>query len=601
MIVAMRAMIQGLILACLWATVAVEAAESPFKIRGTLPWHNFLCGPTAWNESDYVVYLDRLKALDLNYVTFHCYTGGAERYASYVEPLVAVTYRDVLPLATLDTSLTARWGYRPLKVRDFAFGTDRLFKLPKGASAFGADCALLARNNEEQYAFTQGLMRKVIAHAHKRGIQVGIGFEFGIHPPELASIVPPQSMIRGTMLPDPTHPASMEILRNTLDNLLEAYPDVDWIWLWLHEHTMYVGKASPSAGFRKLMEEEGRLFDDAGGEDARFTGVWSLAYIRAAHEYLARKAPKVKLAISGWGGGAQLPGILRGLNRIVPRDVVFTCLNPNQGWDPQLPVLAEIAHDRPVWAIPWLEGDARLWHPQPRVSLLHDQVVLAEQQKLEGVLAIHWRTEDVRANLDAFATFARNPAQAPTVEAFYEQDCIRQYGDQAAHVLSPMLCRWDRQQAIVTDSPEYYAYDPSWGRLNASLREQLTRDLALVLQCVDGAKDVKHKANLKWLAANVRFTLLLDEAGQCLEPAYRLKEQWLAGRISGESLSQEALKAREALNKAPLEALFTTYASRVRSRGELGVLSSMNQRLWLQDRELRQLLTSLTKTAPGLP
>ncbi len=86
-----------------------------------------------------------MKALDLDYVAFHCYTGGAERYAPYVEPLIRVQYRGVLPQATFDTSLTARWGYRPMRVSQFVFGTDELFQRPAGTDAFGARAALLAR------------------------------------------------------------------------------------------------------------------------------------------------------------------------------------------------------------------------------------------------------------------------------------------------------------------------------------------------------------------------------------------------------------------------------------------------------------------------
>lgn len=89
-------------------------SAEPIPVRGTLPWHNFLSGPSAWNLGDYRRYLDWMKKLDLNLLVLHCYTGGAHRYVNYVEPMVRVTYASVLPDATLDTSLTARWGYRPL-------------------------------------------------------------------------------------------------------------------------------------------------------------------------------------------------------------------------------------------------------------------------------------------------------------------------------------------------------------------------------------------------------------------------------------------------------------------------------------------------------
>lgn len=595
----LRVSFPTLLLAALVAQAASNS--SPFAVRGTLPWHNFLSGPTAWNEEDYVRYLDRMHALGLNYVTFHCYTGGAERYAPYVEPLIRIEYRNVVPEASLDTSLTARWGYRPLPVSEFAFGTDKPFKLPRGAKAFGADCAILARTNEERYQRAQELMRRVIGHAHKRGIQVGLGFEFGIHPPEFASIVPPQSLIRGAMLPDPTHPASIEILRHTIDDILRAYPGIDWIWLWLHEHTMYVGKPQLSGAFRELLQRDGQFFVDAGDEAATFTGVWSLAYIRLAHDYLAERVPRVRLAISGWGGGAQLPGTLRGLDRALPREIVFTCLNPGQGWQPQPDVLGEIAAHREVWAVPWLEGDARLWHLQPRVNLLREHVQLAQKQRLNGVLAIHWRTEEARANLDAFARFAAEPATAPTVEEFYQQDCERQFGREAAAKAAPILTRLDRDQAIAAKSEEFFPYDPSWGRLQPELRTRLTGHAAEIENLAKQTPDKSHHANLDWLLANLQFTLLLDEVSRGLEPAYKLKERWLRGEVDTIQLPTELEVARKALATAPIEELFHAFARRVRSRGELGELSSLNQRLWLQYKELDSFLKGTQQSTRERP
>lgn len=579
-----------LVLSLLFFAARVAGGEPAFTIRGTLPWHNFLSGPTAWDEDDYARYLDRMQALGLNYIPFHCYTGGAERYAPYVEPLIRIEYRNVVPEAGFDTSLTARWGYRPLAVSEFAFGTDKRFKLPRGATAFGAECAILARGNEDRYARAQALMRRVIAHAHKRGIQVGLGFEFGIHPPEFPSVVPHESLIRGAFLPDPTHPASVEILHVTLDDILRAYPDIDWIWLWLHEHTMHVGKPQLSGPLRELLQRDRQYFADTASEDTVFTGVWSLAYLREAHAYLARRAPRVRLAISGWGGGTQLPDVLRGLDRALPTNIVFTCLNPDQGWSPQPAVLADIAQHREVWAIPWLEGDARLWHLQPRVNLLREQVRLAHEQKLSGVLAIHWRTEETRANLDAFACFAADPEHAPSVEEFYRADCERTFGEETATEVAAKLVRYDREQSLVTNSPEYFAYDPTWGRLKPELRTRVTEDVADFARLLARTHDRRRRANLDWLLANFQFTLLLDEVSRQIEPAYRLKERWLRGEVEHIKLPAEIASARQALNAAPIEQLFRTFARRVRSKGELGELSALNQKLWLQYLELDRFL-----------
>jgi hypothetical protein len=59
---AMKTTILNLAVLLLAPLAALQAAEPAFKIRGTLPWHNFLSGPSAWNESDYRRYLDDLAA-----------------------------------------------------------------------------------------------------------------------------------------------------------------------------------------------------------------------------------------------------------------------------------------------------------------------------------------------------------------------------------------------------------------------------------------------------------------------------------------------------------------------------------------------------------
>lgn len=577
----------------LWASGIARAAEtpvSPFAIRGALPWHNFLSGPTAWNEEDYERYLNELQRQGLNSVVFHCYTGGAERYAPYVEPMLRLEYRQVVPEAALDTSLTARWGYRPLAISEFAFGTGRVFPQEEGTGAFGARCAVRARDKEDRYRGCQDLMRRVIAMAHVRGIQVGMGFEFGIHPPEFASIVPPESGIRGAMLPDPTHPASIEILRQTIDGLVGAYPDIDWVWLWLHEHTMFVGKPQPGAAFAERMRRDAAFFQDAPDEGIGFSGTWSLEYIRLAREYLARRAPQVRVAISGWGGGNQLPHLLRGLDRALPKDIVFTCLNPDQGMSPQPAVMAEIAQHRQVWAIPWLEGDAQLWHPQPRVALLGEQVRLAREQRLNGVVAIHWRTAETRVNLAAFAAAARDPDHIASTADFYRQDAIEQYGVAVAEAVALILARWDGRLGFQTDSPEYFPYHPGWGRLKPEVRGQLTNDVAELGRLAARIDAPNHRSNLDWLLANFEFTLLLDEVGRRIEPAYRLRHEWLAGKTDPAGLPGQMAEARQSLQAAPMEKLFHTFARRVRSRGELGELSSLNQRLGLQYRELERFL-----------
>jgi len=563
----------------------VMSKDNTFNIRGTLPWHNFLSGPSTWNEKDYEAYLDRMQELDLNLIAFHCYTGGAERYVNYVEPMIKIKYRNVLPEAGFDTGITARWGYRPLMLRDYAFDTGKLF--PGDEKYFGADCAISAISNEERYEKAQSLMGRVMEMSHQRNIKFAMGFEFGVYPPEFASITPRGYNISGTLLADPTHPSSIEILRLTIDNLLETYPKIDYIWLWLHEHTGYISKARLKGEFKSLYDSYKKYFTHSDNEDAIFTGVWSLEFIRRAHQYISKRAPSVRVVIGGWGGGNQLPVVLAGLDQALPEDIIFSCLNPNQGWDPQIEIMSDISKKREVWGVPWLEGDAKLWHMQPRVTLMRDQVKLANSQNLDGVLAIHWRTKETELNLTAFAKYAKDPQNSPSVESIYQEYYEDSFGKNATDALISGLITMDKEQWLnEPNSPVYFPYHPKWGRITPELKANLVTLLQKFESEYHRESENIHKNNMYWWIANLRFTLLLDEIGRKMEPIYNLREKWLSDEEGIMFSTEEVENLKRELHMMPVEELFNTFRNRYLSRGELGVLSSLNQRLWLQYKDL---------------
>jgi hypothetical protein len=257
-------------------------------------------------------------------------------------------------------------------------------------------------------------------------------------------------------------------------------------------------------------------------------------------------------------------------------------------------VLAEVAAHRPTWAIPWFEGDGSLWHLQLRAASVSAQVKAAYADKLSGVIGIHWRTEEIRANLEAFAVTARDPAGAPPGEDLYRRHCTERYGPATAEPLAPLLLRFENENQLGgLSSPEFYPYSPSWGRMPAALAEELRAAIALIERLEPQAGSSEYRRNLAWLADNFRCSLLLDEVGRKMEPAYALKEKHLRGEVAGDELVQRAQAAGRELAAAPLEKLFGTFARRVRSRGELGELSSLNQKLGLQYRELNQFLQEL--------
>jgi len=573
-----------------------ETNCSAIPIRGALPWHNFLCGPSAWNEDDYCDYLNGLQSAGLNLVVFHNYTGGQERYAPYVEPMVRLRYRGVEAEATFDTSLTARWGSRPLAVEYFAFGSERLFRPPSGTRAFGADSAVCAQSPSERYEGAQRLMRRVMEMAHERGIRFAMGFEFGIHPPEFLSLVGPAAMLNSSGILDPFSAPAIALLRSAIDDILAAYPGVDQIWFWQHE---FVHLAGP--GRQEFTRERGEfeqlLASEGGGVDPhyRFGGVWTLAYLRQAYAYLKQRAPSVTMVLSGWSNDGQLPSILGELHKRLPLDIVFSCLQPDQGAQPNPAILAEIAATREVWGMPWLEGDAAMWHFQPRSGLVVESVRRAAADGYQGVVALHWRTEEVKSVFQAFAHAASNPAWTASVEEIHDEFCRAEYGSQAGEAIAPLLAELDRKQLLWGRiSPEYLPYNPcTFGRLN-DLQKSKVRDLLQIIESQSSAPaNDSQRENLTWLANNMRFYLQLDAVGRAMEPAFRWQERWWQANQNAESLLAESGEVLASLDAAPLRDLFETFICRVRSRGELGVLSSLNQRVWLLHKELKEFITDV--------
>ncbi len=579
----------------IWFSIcsAFSQTNHSFEIRGVLPWHNFLSGPSAWNEKDYEKYLDECAAQGINFIGFHNYTGGGERYATYVEPMVKISYKNILPTAYFDNSLTARWGYLPLQVKDFAFGTSEKFDIPAGAIAFGSDCSILSKTPEEHYSRSQSLMQKVQQMARKRGMQMAMGFEFGVVPPEYYSLNGFYWPGEANMVPDPTRETAIALHYAAIDNILETYPGIEYIWLWLNEHCFMgvdVERAVSGGRFGNYYKEHAAQFEEAKDEKSKFIGVWSLKYIELTKAYLEKKAPQVKIILGGWGGGNQLPLLMRGLDRELPKDIIFSCLNPGLGGEAQTAFLGEIAKNRKVWAIPWLEGDHQLWHLQPRISVMKSHVQLAAQQNLNGVLAIHWRTEEVKWNKQAFCYFAQHPSENKSVEALYKEYIEKSFGKEAVKPLLNDLVEWDSAQLNGSSplSPEYFVFNTNWGILDDKALACRQKLLSSIQKLLPTTQNISNRNELEWFKSTLEFELLLNEVNRALQPAAKLQKEWI--ETDQTPTAQELLIARQSLESAPIKILFNTYSSKVRSRGELGILSSLNQRLWTTYQELNLFL-----------
>ena len=108
------------------------------------------------------------------------------------------------------------------------------------------------------------------------------------------------------------------------------------------------------------------------------------------------------------------------------------------------------------------------------------------------------------------------------------------------------------------NSEEVFPSNPRRGRVDTKLKQRLSDVIQLTEPLQGQAKSPEQQANLSWLRANLGFTLLLDEVGGKIEPAYELKNRWLSGKVDPTQLGQEIKRAKADLAAAPIRELLTT-------------------------------------------
>src|SRR5690606_41927935 len=88
---------------------------------------------------------------------------------------------------------------------------------------------------------------------------------------------PPSPLFPYTTLfrsPNPAHPLAIRLLYVTIDEILEVYPSIDWITLWLNEHSFMgvdVNSALADASFNGIYQQNASLFSAADAEDRKST------------------------------------------------------------------------------------------------------------------------------------------------------------------------------------------------------------------------------------------------------------------------------------------------------------------------------------------
>ena len=237
---------------------------------------------------------------------------------------------------------------------------------------------------------------------------------------------------------------------------------------------------------------------------------------------------------------------------------------------------------RERWPIPWLELDGDQWHPQPYVHTYEAMARDAQQSGSQGILGIHWRTRDIEENFAFLVDYAWQPGL--TAKEFFRQYARRAYAPAIAEEMAAIHAELDQMgYRWVGGSGQAECVPFGWGPGEDARAQKLGQLQARARQLLPEAGG--SAARLEWLLNEMEWVLRFQQAE---------KAALKAGQLLAEHKPKEALGV---LNGDELAQALHAFARRITTRGEQGVLATINTKAVYAWQDLRRQ----AQQAAGVP
>lgn len=552
-----------------------ESRSPVFAVRGTLPWYNFFNSPTTWEPADHRAFVDALARMRMTFVGFHTYD---------TEPFAAYEQEDgtLVGGAPLLNTLQATWGTKPIGTDDFYGGSDRYF----AREAFGASSSFIS-DRDASIRAAKAALADALAYAKARGLATCLGFE-----------------VHG----DPTDPAVQDAFERRLTQLLRDYPMLDYVWIWEPEAQGVYPVTSPSAlsPWDSAQARWDAAFSDV--EDARRRGeaVRMTLYATHAQRVVEAVRPDVQLVVSGWGGDEWLrfSDFFPGMDQLLPGNIAFSALDNIRVTPSVSEAYGRLKPERTRWPIIWWEFDGDQWMPQPNLEETAGACRDALAKGCQGILGIHWRTRAVEESAGYVSRFAWDPDL--TVEDYLDAYAAHRYGETDAPIYAPVLQRLQRLGYRWAGGGGQNECAPfTWG-LGEEKKVAELRGIAAQLRPAAPALPIPDMTRLlpTMPAIPVVSTIVQGPAGPAASEAKQKARQDLLDLIdfvqAYEDVSRKLLPggalddlierddrsgAIRYVRESGLAEMLHLYARRIENKGELGVLATMNAKLWADVRD----------------
>jgi len=354
-----------------------------FKIRGILPFHDFPEGPDWWNENDYKAIIAQLPKLKMNFIGFHTYPwrSGFNGEGPKAEPLVWIgkeeevnadgTVKTAYPVLHFHTG-DSTWGYCPVKTSEFLSGASQLFETDNFGPDYMKNVTPWPHDNDENIRIfneTGYLWSEAFGLAKLLGIRTCVGTE--------TPLIIPEPLKSRYGIKSISEKDVKEFYRGIFTRIQKTYP-IDYYWLWTPEGWTWSGVEDKSVA---TTERD----------------------MQIACEALKETGSAFSLATCGWVLGP--PKDRTEFDRILPKDIPFSCINRGLGYTPVDKGFNAI-QGRSKWAIPWMEDDPALLTAQLWAGRMRKDAVDSWKYGCNGLLGIHWRTRNIGPTVSALAKAA---------------------------------------------------------------------------------------------------------------------------------------------------------------------------------------------------
>jgi hypothetical protein len=608
----------------------VDLDGSPaVRLRGFMPYTDFLPGPSTWDAEDYLAVLDRATRLRLNLFSMHFYT---------FEPVGQFTFKGRQRTeAFWDTSRTTRWHKRPGRISDVVAGREH-FAGYLADDTFGARSAIEATTPAERFHLAEADIRAAFAHAKARGMRTTIGIEVTDPPLEFRALVAPESRYgAGGFGICPNSPDARELMTGWLRALVTTFSDVDTFTLWQTE----TGPSRWTEGcpctecvrFRREHPLPRYTIDDLLGkvsaqtydvEDITESAQTFLQWVLLCHEILAAVAPDKQVALAGW----YIEHMFADAAPYLPPGLVLSSMTEVDPWEAP-PLLDHYEGvDRERWLINWWEIDFRMWLPQPKVSAYPPIMEKVLRYRIDAVIWQHWRTRSVDDNARYTALAMWEPGLTP--EAYYRDAFGVEWGEAAAIDATAAMLSFEQYEQWLCHDLGWQVFAQDWfpptinqvleflgvhGGLPAGLVDDVRAKLEKVPEIRARLRDVQEtlrRARGKavalragdrpgfWEHRLAYYQLYIDCIQHIGEAALAYDEATRDGNRPAAGGSGALGRAYTSLRAAPVLEFITQLADHVEDKGDLGTLVNLNNELWSRYREALDGVTRwLTDAAVG--